>query len=215
MESQNRLVESARKALKHAYSPYSHFSVGAAIMTKEGKIFTGCNIENVSYSLAMCAERIALFKAISEGHRSFDSLAISSSGSKAAFPCGACRQVLMEFNPDLKIFLDRTDSNYLLSDLQPNAFTRDQMILNERDRKILDTRYLELLCQKTQENEGKQSRFSKTEVYGTGNLDAYNQDLVIPLIIRKLWELGYVEEHENNEIAITPLGKKMWRGSHH
>lgn len=141
----NLLIESARNALQHAYSPYSHFSVGAALLTKdtpdskEGKIFTGCNVENASYSLAMCAERIALFKAISEGHRSFDSLAISSHGLKrnVAFPCGACRQALMEFSPDLKLYLDLDDSNYVLYDLEPKTFSRDQLVLNEQDRRTL------------------------------------------------------------------------------
>ena len=73
------LIEAANSALKNAYSPYSKFRVGAAIRSKEGKIFTGCNIENASYSLAVCAERVALFKAVSEGYKSFDSIAISSS----------------------------------------------------------------------------------------------------------------------------------------
>ena len=193
---------------KNAYSPYSHFRVGAAIRSKEGKIFTGCNIENVSYSLAVCAERVALFKAVSEGHKLFDSIAISSSGVKPAFPCGACRQVLMEFNPDLKIYLDHVSINYQLSGLISHPFSRDQMVLNERDRKILGTRYLKLLCEKTQENKGKRFRFSKTEIYGKGTLDAYNKDIVIPIIIDKLKQLAYIEEHENDEIMLTRLGRK-------
>ena len=138
MEHQtNSLIEAAKSVLKNAYSPYSEFKVGAAILSKDGKVFTGCNIENVSYSLSMCAERIALFKAVSEGHRSFDSLAISSSGGKAAFPCGACRQVLMEFGGDLRIYLDHDRMSYRLSDLLIHTFSRNQMILDEKDRKIL------------------------------------------------------------------------------
>jgi cytidine deaminase len=120
------LIVEANAALKKAYDPYSHFSVGAAILTKEGKIFTGCNVENISYSLSMCAERVALFKAVSEGFRSFDSIAITSSENKATFPCGACRQVLFEFSPDLNIFIDKDARNYKLSDLLRHPFSHDQ-----------------------------------------------------------------------------------------
>jgi cytidine deaminase len=204
----NELIEAANSALKNAYSPYSKFRVGAAIRSNEGKIFTGCNIENASYSLAVCAERVALFKAVSEGYKTFDSIAICSSGVKPAFPCGACRQVLMEFNPDLRIYLDQVPTNYQLSDLISHPFSRDQMILSESDKKVIGTRYLELLCAKTQENQGKRFRFSKIEVYGIDRLDGYNRDIVIPPIIRKLKQLGYIEEYENDEISLTPLGKK-------
>ncbi|HZI72104.1 MAG TPA: cytidine deaminase, partial [Nitrososphaeraceae archaeon] len=193
-------------ALKNAYSPYSRFKVGAAILSRDGKIFTGCNIENVSYGLAMCGERVALYKAVSEGHSSFDSIAISSSGVKPAFPCGACRQVLTEFNPNLKIYLDGISIDYKLSDLITYPFSRDQMVLNYTDRQILGTRYFQLLCEKTRENKGKRDIFSKTEVYGRGQLDGYNREIVIPLIIEKLKQLGYIEEYENNKISLTPLG---------
>ena len=84
----------ARTAMKSAYSPYSKIKVGAALRTKEGKIFTGCNIENVSYGLTICAERVALFNAILEGFDEFESIAITSSSDEAFPPCGACRQVL-------------------------------------------------------------------------------------------------------------------------
>jgi len=200
------LIEAANAALKNAYSPYSHFRVGAAIRSRDGSIFTGCNIENASYGLAMCAERVALYKAISEGYRSFDSIAICSSGVKPAFPCGACRQVLTEFNPHLKIYLDGILTNYKLSDLIAHPFSRDQMILNYSDRQILGTRYFQLLCEKTRENKGRRHRFTKTEVYGMGQLDGYNRETVIPLIIEKLKKLRYIEEYENGEISLTSTG---------
>lgn len=123
----NELIRAATSVKENAYSPYSKFKVGAAIRTKEGKIFTGCNIENVSYGLSMCAERVALFKAVSEGYRVFDSLAISSSGSIPALPCGACRQVLIEYSTHIHIYLDNQDSYHKLSDLMPNPFSQDQI----------------------------------------------------------------------------------------
>lgn len=125
-DERSTLLEQASSALKQAYNPYSHFSVGAAILAKEGNIFTGCNVENISYSLSMCAERVALFKAISAGFRSFDSIAITSSEDSPAFPCGACRQVLFEFSPDLTIYLDKDTRSYKLSDLLSHPFSREQ-----------------------------------------------------------------------------------------
>ena len=119
----NQLLDEARLALENSYSPYSHFRVGAAIRTDSGKIFTGTNIENVSYSLAMCAERVAVFKAISEGHRSFTDLAIASSSQDRTFPCGACRQVLFEFSPNIRIYLEGDQKEvFRITDLLPNAF---------------------------------------------------------------------------------------------
>ena len=123
----NELIRAASYVKEKAYSEYSKFKVGAAIRTKEGKIFTGCNIENVSYGLSMCAERVALYKAVSEGYRAFDSLAISTSGAKPTLPCGACRQVLVEFSPHLHIYLDNHASYYNLPDLMPNPFSSDQL----------------------------------------------------------------------------------------
>jgi cytidine deaminase len=123
----NELIMAAGHAKEKAYSKYSEFKVGAAIRTKEGKIITGCNIENVSYGLSMCAERVALYKAVSEGHSDIESLAISTSGTTPALPCGACRQVLIEFNPHMHIYLDKKDSYYILSDLMPNPFSSDQL----------------------------------------------------------------------------------------
>lgn len=109
--------------LKYSYCPYSNFRVGAALKTIEGKIFTGCNIENISYGLSICAERVALFKAISNGYTKFRAIAISSASSKAVFPCGACLQFLAEFGPDLIVYIDKeNNSAYKLSKLIPHFF---------------------------------------------------------------------------------------------
>lgn len=116
----------AREAMKNAYSKYSGFSVGAALLTKDEKVFTGCNIENISYGLTMCAERVALFKAVSAGYKSFKSIAISSSGMSPTFPCGACRQVLSEFG-NLIVYVDKDKTTHKLDDLLPNGFSEDTL----------------------------------------------------------------------------------------
>ncbi|MDD5521509.1 MAG: cytidine deaminase [Kiritimatiellae bacterium] len=92
-----QLLAEAKKAAKRAYAPYSKYRVGAALLTANGTIFQGCNVENASYGLTVCAERIALFSAIAAGHKKFKALAIVASGRKAPSPCGACRQVFAEF----------------------------------------------------------------------------------------------------------------------
>ncbi len=100
------LLRSALAASRKSYSPYSDFPVGAALMADGGKVFTGCNVENASYGLTVCAERVAIMKAVSEGHRKFKALAVVGGRDKAVPPCGACLQVLAEFcDPDLPIFL--------------------------------------------------------------------------------------------------------------
>jgi len=91
------LISLAKKACSNAYAPYSKFNVGAALLTKNGKIFTGSNIENASYGATVCAERVAIFKAVSEGEREFESIAIYTNADKLSFPCGICRQVMIEF----------------------------------------------------------------------------------------------------------------------
>ena len=91
-----KLVRHARTARKYSYSPYSRFRVGAAILTSDGTVFTGCNIENSSLGLTICAERTAIFKAVSEGHRKFQAMAVVSDEKGFTTPCGACRQVLMD-----------------------------------------------------------------------------------------------------------------------
>ena len=101
------LLDAAREAMKFSYSPYSHFPVGAALRAADGRIFTGCNVENISFGLTNCAERTALFKAVSEGARAFTDIAIAA--NSAPWPCGACRQALQEFAPDLRILMTWED----------------------------------------------------------------------------------------------------------
>ena len=99
-----KLLELALDARKNAYVPYSGYAVGAALLTEDGKVFAGCNIENAAYGNTLCAERTALVKAVSEGYRKFTKIAIASSGS-APYPCGACRQSLYEFAPGLEVLV--------------------------------------------------------------------------------------------------------------
>lgn len=119
------LLELAKEAAKNSYSKYSGFSVGAALLTEDGKVFKGCNIENGSYSLTICAERTAIFKAVSEGHTKFRAIAIVGSAdgdfSAPCYPCGACLQVMSEFcGDDFRIVL--SNGEYTLSDLMPTRF---------------------------------------------------------------------------------------------
>lgn len=101
-----RLIAAAREAAENAYCPYSKYPVGAAVLAIGGRVFTGCNIENASYGLSNCAERTAVFKAVSEGCREFIAIAICGGTKKPAYPCGACRQVLAEFcEPDMPVFI--------------------------------------------------------------------------------------------------------------
>ncbi len=116
----------ADNAMENAYAPYSKFKVGAALLCKDGTVFTGCNIENATYGATNCAERTAIFKAVSEGQRDFEAIAIVSSGGDETFPCGICRQVMAEFAPELKIVLRDQNKNehiYHLSELLPKTFT--------------------------------------------------------------------------------------------
>ncbi|MBI1979488.1 MAG: cytidine deaminase, partial [Elusimicrobia bacterium] len=99
----NNLIASAKKARDRAYAPYSKFKVGAALLTASGKVFTGCNVENASYGLSICAERVAVSKAISEGEKDFRALAIAGEKGREIVPCGACLQFLIEFSSSLVI----------------------------------------------------------------------------------------------------------------
>ncbi len=116
--SDKELVLSAIKAKEKAYAPYSGFRVGACLLTKSGRIYTGCNVENASYSLTICAERVAVFKAVSDGERDFKSIAIAFDSEKFIYPCGACRQVLAEFSPNIKIILVNEGGNTMETTLQ-------------------------------------------------------------------------------------------------
>lgn len=120
------LVEAARQAQAAAYAPYSQYLVGAALECSDGSVYTGCNIENCSYGGTVCAERTAIFKAVSEGHRSFRRIAVATAAISPAPPCGFCRQVLSEFcEPDFEIILVGAQSKvvFTLGQLQPNPFS--------------------------------------------------------------------------------------------
>jgi len=106
------MVAIAREAQRNAYAPYSNFMVGAALLTAKGHIYSGANVENASYGMSMCAERIAVFKAAAAGERDFRSIAIVGSGSGYIDPCGACLQVLYEFGSDIKIITTNENDDY-------------------------------------------------------------------------------------------------------
>ena len=103
--TKEELCRAAWAMLDQAYAPYSHFRVGAALECRDGTVFTGCNIENAAYSPSICAERVAVSKAVSEGHRDFARIAIAADTDRFTSPCGGCRQVLWEFAPDLEVLL--------------------------------------------------------------------------------------------------------------
>ena len=97
------LLSAARDVREHAYAPYSKFTVGAALDTGEGQVFLGCNVENASYGLTICAERSAVSAAVAAGYRNFETIAIAGPDASVTSPCGACRQVLVEFNPEMTV----------------------------------------------------------------------------------------------------------------
>ena len=122
------LVRAAREAREHAYAPYSHFRVGAALLTRSGRVFTGVNVENASYGLSVCAERVAAFNAVAAGEREFEAIAVVT--GNGVMPCGACRQVLAEFGPDMRIIVADAEGNsrtYRLPDLLPGRFTPEDL----------------------------------------------------------------------------------------
>lgn len=120
------MLELAFEAMTHAYVPYSHFQVGACVRASSGKYYLGCNIENAAYTPTNCAERTAMFKAVYDGERDFDAIAIACSGEYPAFPCGVCRQVLGEFcDPDMPVICanrDRVSEQSTLGELLPHSF---------------------------------------------------------------------------------------------
>ena len=120
-----RLWEAAVAARRNAFAPFSHFRVGAALETPEGEIVAGCNVESASYGLTVCAERVALLKAVSEGHRSFVRLAVVTDTAGPTPPCGACRQLLWEFGGDLEVIVGDLEGiavRFRLKDLLPHPF---------------------------------------------------------------------------------------------
>ena len=123
--SERELIAAARQARRHARAAFSSFKVGAALETRDGAIVTGCTIENATYGLTICAERVAMFKAVSEGHRHFRRVAIVADTQAPTPPCGACRQILWEFGGDLEVVLAnlrRQHGRYRLGDLLPLPF---------------------------------------------------------------------------------------------
>uniref|UniRef100_H3D642 Cytidine deaminase n=2 Tax=Tetraodon nigroviridis TaxID=99883 RepID=H3D642_TETNG len=125
------LVSKCLKARDLAYCPYSHFPVGAALLTADGAIVTGCNVENASFGLTVCAERVAVQRAVVEGHRRFTAIAVTCDIEDSFVgPCGACRQVLMEFGSDWTVYLTKPDGSYRrtsLRELLPLAFTPEHL----------------------------------------------------------------------------------------
>jgi cytidine deaminase len=122
----SRLVEAAITARSEAHAPYSNFAVGAALECEDGTVFTGCNVENLSFGLTMCAERVAIGAAVVAGHRDFRCIAIVADTDSPISPCGACRQVMAEFHPSLKILsatLDGKTEEFTLDQLLPRAST--------------------------------------------------------------------------------------------
>ncbi len=122
------LVRLAQEASKNAYVPYSHYHVGAALLTASGQVFTGCNVENAAYPMTICAERTAIVKAISEGQRDFVAIAIATDNGGS--PCGACRQVMREFAPHLRVLLADQAGHvrqFTLDQLLPESFGPEQL----------------------------------------------------------------------------------------
>lgn len=119
-----QLIEAAKKASENAYAPYSHFYVGAALLTKSGKVYLGCNIENSSYGATNCAERTAIFNAMSAGEREFEKIAVIAKDGSTAFPCGICLQVMHEVMPEGIVILENGEEivEYHLKDLLPFGF---------------------------------------------------------------------------------------------
>jgi len=125
LPSSDTLIDAARAAREHAVAAFSKFKVGAALEAADGTVITGCNVENATYGLTICAERVAMFKALSEGHRSFTRVAIVADTGDPTPPCGACRQILWEFGGDLEIVLANLSEHkgtHRLKDLLPLPF---------------------------------------------------------------------------------------------
>ena len=125
------LLGKAKEGMRHAYAPYSKFRVGAALLCSDGRVFTGCNVENASYGGAICAERTAIGRAVSEGCMEFERIAVVCSAGTRAYPCGICRQVMAEFMPKGQVVLEDEKEGiieYSVEELLPGAFSRKDLI---------------------------------------------------------------------------------------
>ncbi|WP_188205986.1 cytidine deaminase [Alkalibacillus aidingensis] len=129
--NKDQLVNAAKDMLDRAFVPYSKFPVGAALLTKDGKVYQGCNIENAAYPVTCCAERVAIFKAVSEGERDFEALAVIANTDRPVPPCGACRQVMSEFfSPDMSVYITSKDmevKSTTVEELLPFSFTPEDL----------------------------------------------------------------------------------------
>ena len=134
-EIRNKLIDTAIAQLQYSYTPYSNFKVGAALLAKNGQTYTGCNIENAVYPVGTCAERTAIFKAVSEGHRDFDTIVIAGRSDDYCYPCGACRQVLYEFGPDMEVVClnkDNEEKHLHIKELLPYGFDQTWLAIDEK-----------------------------------------------------------------------------------
>lgn len=125
------LLDRAKEGMKYSYAPYSKFNVGAALLCRDGSVFTGCNIENASYGAAICAERTAMTKAISEGYTDFEKIAVVCSSGAYAYPCGICRQFMSEFMLEGSVVLeDKAEGvkEFPVTELLPGAFTGKDLV---------------------------------------------------------------------------------------
>ncbi len=129
-QTKEKMLKLAKEAIENAYVPYSNFPLAVSLLTSDGQIFTGVNIENASYGLTNCAERTAIFKAVSEGYRDFKALLLYGGESKIITPCGACRQVINEFGSDIEVIMVNKDGKEFSkksSELLPGAFKQEDM----------------------------------------------------------------------------------------
>jgi cytidine deaminase len=133
--TEDKLIASATAARERAYAPYSGYKVGAALRGKPGRVYTGCNVENAAYGSSMCAERTAIFKAVSEGEREFEAIAVVTENGGS--PCGACRQVMMEFAPGMTVIIADTQGQARVTtvrDLLPDEFILKSQIPNPKSQ---------------------------------------------------------------------------------
>ncbi|MEX1308628.1 MAG: cytidine deaminase [Eubacteriales bacterium] len=126
-----QLIKKADEVKQNAYAPYSHFRVGAALLTKSGKIYTGCNVENASYTPTICAESSAIVQAVSEGEQEYVAIAVISDSEDYTSPCGVCRQRIFEFGSDIEVIMANRDGEYKtykISELLPEGFNKDSLL---------------------------------------------------------------------------------------